>query len=59
MSEPEPQITVFYDGACPRCVRDGRSTNGGQARPAPKSAGSTSPARTNRYARSASIRTGR
>ena len=22
MSEPESQITVFYDGACPRCVRD-------------------------------------
>ena len=22
MSETEPRITVFYDGACPRCVRD-------------------------------------
>jgi predicted DCC family thiol-disulfide oxidoreductase YuxK len=22
MGEPEPEITVFYDGACPRCVRD-------------------------------------
>ncbi len=22
MSETEPEITVFYDGACPRCVRD-------------------------------------
>ncbi len=22
MHEPEPEITVFYDGACPRCVRD-------------------------------------
>jgi predicted DCC family thiol-disulfide oxidoreductase YuxK len=22
MSETDPQITVFYDGACPRCVRD-------------------------------------
>jgi hypothetical protein len=22
MSETEHPITVFYDGACPRCVRD-------------------------------------
>jgi len=22
MNEIDPQITVFYDGACPRCVRD-------------------------------------
>ena len=22
MNETEPEITVFYDGACPRCVRD-------------------------------------
>ena len=24
MSETEPEITVFYDGACPSCVRDRR-----------------------------------
>lgn len=25
MAEDKPKLTVFYDGACPRCVRDRRN----------------------------------